>query len=144
MATKFCVFKADHENWHPTEITYYTAHTQLIVGTYDDNLLLSFTAPGDVTPPSVIANSSTSLQVTWKEPTTPNGIIISYSLFNVTTGGDTDTLLTISSVPRSFYVDGLEPFTEYGFIVEVCTVAGCTESGVGSGRTGESGMIRVT
>ena len=37
-------------------------------------------------------------------------------------------------------MDGLEPFTEYGFIVEVCTAAGCTESEVGSGRTGESGM----
>ena len=37
-------------------------------------------------------------------------------------------------------MSGLEPFTEYGFIVEVCTTAGCTRSGVGSGLTGDSGM----
>ena len=105
---------------------------------------LSFTAPGDVAPPSVTANSSTSLQVTWTEPTTPNGIIVSYSLFNTTTDDNTDMLLTSSSVPGSFLVDGLEPFTEYGFVVEVCTAAGCTESEVGSGRTGESGMIMIS
>ena len=86
------------------------------------------------------ATTSSSLEVSWTEPATPNGIIISYSLYNTTSGGDLDTLLTNSSSPGSFVVAGLESYTEYGFIVEVCTSAGCTLSEEGRGFTGESGM----
>lgn len=101
------------------------------------------TAPSDVVPPSVAALSSTSLQVTWTEPITPNGNIVRYSLFNVSAGGSAGTLLTNSPLPGSHAVDGLEPYTEYGFIVEVCTTAGCTDSAVGSGFTEESGKLVV-
>jgi hypothetical protein len=100
---------------------------------------LSFPAPSGVYPPEVRAVSSTSLQVNWTEPASPNGIITNYSIFNTTTGGDRDSLLTSSSSPGSLVLSGLEPFTEYGFLVEVCTVAGCSTSEVQTGRTGESG-----
>ena len=102
-------------------------------------LLYLLTAPDGVDPPMITAASATSLQVTWTEPTTPNGRIITYSIFNATAAGTADVLLTNSSLPGSFIVAGLEPYTEYDFIVEACTIAGCTASGVGSGLTGESG-----
>lgn len=98
--------------------------------------MLSSTAPSGVNPPSVTALSSNSLEVTWTEPTTPNGIVVNYTLFSTS---DDDVFLTDSSSPGSFVVDGLDPFTEYGFVVETCTNAGCTDSPEGTGFTGESG-----
>lgn len=92
-------------------------------------------------PPEVTAVSSTSLQVDWTEPATPNGVITIYSIFNTTGEGDVDSLLTNSLSPGSIILSGLEPFTEYGFVVRVCTDAGCNTSEVGSGRTGESGKL---
>ena len=86
-----------------------------------------------------MALSSTSVQVSWIEPTTPNGNIIRYSLYSVSAGSY--VLLTNATSPESLVVDGLEPYTEYGFIVEVCTIVGCTESAVGTGFTDESGEL---
>ena len=97
------------------------------------------TAPSGVYAPEVQALSSSSIQVTWREPATPNGVIISYSIFNTTAEGEQDSLLMTSPFPGSLFLHGLTPFTEYGFAVEVCTAAGCTVSGVGRGFTGESG-----
>ena len=97
------------------------------------------TAPSGLYPPEVTAVSSTSLQVNWTEPATPNGVIANYSIFDTTSDGDRDSLLTTSASPGSLILSGLEPFTEYGFVVEVCTAAGCSISREGSGRTGESG-----
>jgi usherin len=96
-------------------------------------------APTGVDPPGVSAVSSTSLEVTWTEPATANGVITNYSLFSITSGGDAESFLTSSPSPSSFIVTGLEPFTEYSFVVEVCTAAGCTRSNMGKGFTGESG-----
>lgn len=97
------------------------------------------TGPSGLYPPEVTAVSSTSLNVTWREPQTPNGVITNYSIFDTTTSGDLDSLLTFSSSPAYLIVDGLDPFTEYGFVVEVCTAVGCNDSQVGTGQTGESG-----
>lgn len=77
--------------------------------------------------------------MSWTEPNTPNGIITEYILYSVSNGST--TFLTNSSSPGTFVVSDLQPFTEYSFLVEVCTVAGCTESAVGSGFTEESGEL---
>lgn len=79
----------------------------------------------------------------WTEPTTPNGIVISYTLFSARDGGHAAAFLTNSSLPGSFVVDGLDPYTEYGFVVEACTNAGCTNSSEGTGFTGESGKFLI-
>ena len=106
-------------------------------------VFLSLPAPSGVYPPQVTAVSSTSLQVNWTEPATPNGVITNYSIFTTTAEGNRDSLLTSSSFPGFHVLGGLEPFTEYGFLVEVCTVAGCNMSDVQIGRTGESGKPLV-
>ena len=48
-------------------------------------------------------------------------------------------LLLSSSEIGSFVVDDLQPFTEYGFLVEACTAEGCGASGTATGFTAESG-----
>ena len=67
----------------------------------------------------------------------PNGVITEYILYSVSSGSS--SFLTNSSSPGAFVVNDLQPFTEYSFLVEACTIAGCTESAVGTGFTEESG-----
>ena len=52
------------------------------------------------------------------------------------------TLLLSSGETGSFVVDDLRPFTEYGFLVEACTAAGCGESSTETAFTAESGGFR--
>ena len=51
-------------------------------------------------------------------------------------------LLLISSDVGSHVVEGLQPFTEYGFLVEACTAVGCNESDTATAFTLESGKFR--
>ncbi len=55
------------------------------------------------------------------------------------TEGQTRIPLLLSSSTGSHTVEGLEPFTEYFFLVEACTAVGCAESDVASTFTLESG-----
>ena len=105
------------------------------------HLFFSSAAPSGVDRPTVVVLSSSSLEVSWTEPANPNGVIVIYSLYSSTPDSDVDVLLTNSSLPGSSVVAGLEPFTEYGFIVVACTSAGCNQSEVGSGFTGENGKF---
>lgn len=57
----------------------------------------------------------------------------------VTLGSQTRLPLLFASDPGSHIVEGLEPFTEYYFLVEACTVIGCAESDTASAFTLESG-----
>lgn len=58
--------------------------------------------PEGVQPPAVMALSSSSLQLTWSEPTHPSGIIQQYHL-NETGGG---TIFTHNGGPKAYTVTG--------------------------------------
>ncbi len=57
----------------------------------------------------------------------------------VESGSQTRILLLLSSDTGSHTVEGLDPFTEYHFLVEACTEVNCTASELATVRTLESG-----
>ena len=89
------------------------------VGTTDE------APPTLVEPPTVTVVSATEIQISWKEPEELNGVLIGYNLYrNIV---PFNPLLTLD--PHTSYTDSnLEPFTEYTYVVEACTNAGCTFS----------------
>uniref|UniRef100_A0A672FK37 Usher syndrome 2A (autosomal recessive, mild) n=1 Tax=Salarias fasciatus TaxID=181472 RepID=A0A672FK37_SALFA len=80
--------------------------------------------PEDVQPPVVTAVSPFSLHTSWSEPTHPHGIIQRY-LLNQTGVG---TIFTVTDGARNYTVTGLQPFTEYTFVLVACTAVGCGSS----------------
>ncbi|KYO43601.1 usherin isoform J [Alligator mississippiensis] len=62
-----------------------------------------------------------ALLLKWSEPSTPNGVLKNYNIFN-------DENLEYSGLSRQFLFRRLEPFTLYTLALEACTVAGCTRS----------------
>ncbi|KAM4744035.1 usherin isoform 2-T2 [Anableps anableps] len=87
--------------------------------------------PEDVKPPVVIAVSSTSLQVSWSVPSRPNGVIQRYHLNQTGVG----TIFTHSGELKNYTVIGLQPYTDYSFVLVACTTVGCAASEPSSGRT---------
>ncbi|CAL9701681.1 unnamed protein product [Knipowitschia caucasica] len=87
--------------------------------------------PEGVHPPVVSALSSTSLLVTWTQPSHPNGPIQHYYLNQTNVG----TILTHTEGPRNYTVPGLQPYTEYTFVLVACTAVGCGASSPSTGRT---------
>jgi usherin len=92
--------------------------------------------------PVLSAVSSSEVQIDWNIPLSPNGIIISYTIYRITVGGGEMLVASLSEV-GSYTVGGLEPFTEYVFLVEACTSVGCNRSDVNSIVTLESGESLV-
>ena len=85
--------------------------------------------------PTLIALSSSTIQVIFQPPLTPNGILTSYSLTRTTSSLSPSTTLNlnISALPRlngSYIYDDalLSPFTNYAYYLTVCTDAGCSDS----------------
>ena len=97
-----------------------------------------FTVPEEVLVPVLSAVSSSEIQINWSIPQFPNGMIISYSLYRITGGGGEMLVASFGEV-GNYTVGGLEPFTEYVFLVEACTSVGCNRSDVNSVITLESG-----
>uniref|UniRef100_A0A3Q4AAY9 Uncharacterized protein n=1 Tax=Mola mola TaxID=94237 RepID=A0A3Q4AAY9_MOLML len=87
--------------------------------------------PEGVQPPAVTALSPSSLHVSWSEPTRPSGIIQQYRLNQTGVG----TIFTHNYGPRNFTVTGLQPYTDYSFVLMACTAAGCGASLPFTGRT---------
>lgn len=71
--------------------------------------------------PLVVGVGSRELTVTWPQPTTPNGIIVLYSLY-------TNGTVVFSGAGNVTIVSGLLPFAEYTFTLEACTAIGCANS----------------
>ncbi|XP_047436500.1 usherin [Mugil cephalus] len=90
--------------------------------------------PEDVQPPVVTAASSSSLNVSWSEPTRHNGAVQRYHLNQTGVG----TIFTLTDGPRNYTVAGLQPYTNYSFVLVACTAAGCGASLPSSGRTLEA------
>ncbi|XP_064622303.1 usherin-like [Lineus longissimus] len=79
--------------------------------------------PGSFDPPMVRNVAQRQLDLTWEHPLKPNGVILHYKIYvndkvNEQVPGNT-TVKTIA---------GLTPYTEYKFIIEGCTSAGCTKT----------------
>ncbi|XP_051795531.1 usherin [Acanthochromis polyacanthus] len=87
--------------------------------------------PEDVKPPVVTAVSSSSLHVSWSEPTRPNGVIQRYHLNQTGVG----TIFTQADGPRNYTLTGLQPYTDYSFVLVACTAVGCGASLPSTGRT---------
>lgn len=115
--------------------------TNVVVTSTSHCLLFTYTlaVPEDVAAPLLVAVSSTAVRVTWTEPSTPNGIILLYRVFTVSLVTGEQQLLLLSGSVEQVLVEELQPYTEYGFIVEACTTVGCNASQVASIFTLESG-----
>ncbi|KAM9860567.1 LOW QUALITY PROTEIN: usherin [Aulostomus maculatus] len=87
--------------------------------------------PEGVQSPAVAAWSPYSLLVSWIEPTHPNGRVQRYHLNQTGVG----TIFTHTGGPRNYTVTGLQPFTEYSFLLVACTAVGCGASSRSAGRT---------
>ncbi|XP_059204973.1 usherin [Centropristis striata] len=87
--------------------------------------------PEGLQPPVLTALNPSSLHVSWSEPIHPNGIIQRYHLNQTGVG----TIFTHIDGPRNYTVTGLQPYTDYSFVLVACTAAGCGASLPSTGRT---------
>uniref|UniRef100_A0A1A7W9R6 Usher syndrome 2A (Autosomal recessive, mild) n=3 Tax=Nothobranchiidae TaxID=405002 RepID=A0A1A7W9R6_9TELE len=79
----------------------------------------------------VKAVSPFSLNVSWSEPSHQNGVIQWYQLNQTGVG----TIFTHTGGPKRYTVTGLQPFTDYRFVLVACTSVGCGASESSTGRT---------
>jgi len=77
--------------------------------------------PDGVTAPIATIIDPTSLNITWLEPTRPNGIINQYILLQ-------DGSPIFTGLSLSFVATGLQPFTQYSYSIMACTVRNCSSS----------------
>jgi usherin len=93
---------------------------------------------GLVAPVLTVINASV-IQVAWLPPSQPNGAIVRYQLFR--TGGGSQNMSAFSTpdpMVRSYSDVSLTPFTSYTYIVQACTLAGCSLSPPGVSTTAEA------
>ncbi|XP_075319241.1 usherin [Odontesthes bonariensis] len=90
--------------------------------------------PEDVQPPVITAESPSSLHLSWSEPSRQNGIIQRYHLNQTGVG----TIFTHTGGPRNYTVAGLQPYTNYSFVLVACSAVGCGASEPSKGRTLEA------
>uniref|UniRef100_A0A3B5QN66 Usherin n=1 Tax=Xiphophorus maculatus TaxID=8083 RepID=A0A3B5QN66_XIPMA len=103
-------------------------------GCTDSTKVVAVTAQGvpeDVKPPVVKAISSSSLHVSWSAPSRPKGVIQRYHLNQTGVG----TVFTHTGGLRNYTVIGLQPYTDYSFVLVACTTVGCAASEPSTGRT---------
>ncbi|KAI8479142.1 Usher syndrome 2A (autosomal recessive, mild), partial [Branchiostoma belcheri] len=112
------------------------AYTSVGYGEREDATLQM--APAQVQPPAIMAVSSTRLNITWRDPGQPNGIIREYRL-NLVNETSQTVLYTQMDMedPKQYLHTGLDPYTEYSYSLTACTAAGCTNSDPAVGRTGQ-------
>ncbi|XP_071790086.1 usherin-like isoform X2 [Asterias amurensis] len=77
-------------------------------------------SPGGFLAPSIYILSPSALQVSWQEPSQPNGDILRYSVYL-----DDVVMATLPSSTFSHILPNLQPYTIYAIQVEVCTVYDC-------------------
>ncbi|NXO10183.1 USH2A protein, partial [Oriolus oriolus] len=105
-----------------------------VAGCTDSSKVVAVTiqgVPESVQPPEVSALNSTALHLSWIAPKKPNGIIREYQISQVGRG-----LIYIDAAGRMQHtVSGLQPYTNYSFVLIACTSAGCASSQPFSGQT---------
>ncbi|XP_073409429.1 usherin [Dendrobates tinctorius] len=74
--------------------------------------------PEGIGPLNIRSHSPGTLHVSWLKPQHPNGVITSYGLYM-------DGILMQNSSRRSYFVDGLSPWSKHSFRLQACTAKGC-------------------
>lgn len=93
-------------------------------------------APADVNPPILLPVNFSAINVSWVEPSKPNGQIIRYNVSRVI-----NSTFKVQLTPNnkglsmSLVIGGLAPYTNYTFEVIACTRVGCTASPLASTLT---------
>ncbi|XP_045063342.1 usherin [Coregonus clupeaformis] len=105
-------------------------------GCIDSSQVLAVTVQGvpeEVGSPIVTALGPGSLRLSWAPPSKANGIIRLYHI-NMTGTGTIHTH-TPSDGPLNYTVTGLQPHSDYSFVLVACTAVGCGASQPSTGRT---------
>lgn len=89
--------------------------------------------PEGILPPALTPLSSTAIAVLWAAPSSPNGVIQQYILYQ-------DGVVVFQGLAFSFTVQDLTPFTSYSFQLSVCTTT-CGDSAVVSAQTLEAAPL---
>uniref|UniRef100_A0A8B9DD56 Usherin n=1 Tax=Anser cygnoides TaxID=8845 RepID=A0A8B9DD56_ANSCY len=108
-----------------------------VAGCTDSSKVVAVTVQGvpeSVQPPDVSALNSTALHLSWIAPKKPNGIIREYQISQVGKG----LIYTDTGSKMQHTLSGLQPYTNYSFILTACTSAGCASSQPLSGQTLQS------
>ncbi|XP_077967518.1 usherin-like isoform X1 [Styela clava] len=129
-----------------TTYTYYvTAYNKR--GSVKSDIVTEMTdpaAPAGLQPPVLKSVSSSSIHAVWEAPTSPNGIIVNYTLYVRHANNKNDK--KIIKLPGNIYehtVRGLLFYEDYSFWLQSCTQLGCvmsertqqkTKEGVPSGQ----------
>uniref|UniRef100_A0A8D0L665 Usherin n=1 Tax=Sphenodon punctatus TaxID=8508 RepID=A0A8D0L665_SPHPU len=125
---------ADTGGIQPYQEYSYQLRTCTVAGCTDSNKVVAVTvqgAPESVQPPAVTALSSTALHLSWAVPRKPNGIIREYQISQNGKG----LIYTDTAGRMQHTVSGLQPHTNYSFMLTACTSAGCSSSRPFSGQT---------
>ncbi|NXU70580.1 USH2A protein, partial [Oreotrochilus melanogaster] len=105
-----------------------------VAGCTDSSKVVAVTVQGvpeHVQPPDVSTLNSTSLHLSWIAPKKPNGIIREYQISQVGKG----LIYTDAASRMQYTLSGLQPYTNYSFVLTACTSAGCASSQPLSGQT---------
>ena len=85
-----------------------------------------------------VATNSTAIELTWRRPATPNGIILHYSLIR---DGESSTTLELTPPSMtSFTVTELNEHTEYVFTLAAVTTVGAGPSAQTMETTAQDGQ----
>ena len=93
--------------------------------------------PEGIPRPSLTAESSSEVRVSWNDPATPNGVITEYRV-------ERNGSVIRSTLDRLFIDSNLMPFTYYAYSITVCTIAGCGNGPVDTVRTMEGAPSGVS
>lgn len=93
--------------------------------------------PNGIPRPSLTAESSSRVRVSWNDPETHNGIITEYRVIR-------NGSVIRSTLDRLFVDTNLLPFTNYAYSIMACTIAGCGNGTVEIVRTLEAAPSGVS
>ncbi|XP_076156222.1 usherin [Alosa pseudoharengus] len=113
----------------------YQLHACTTAGCTDSKKVVAVTvqgAPEQVSAPLVSAVGPRALLLAWAPPDRPNGIVREYHI-NQTGAGRVHSHTGEGELQHT--VTGLEPHTDYSFVLEACTSVGCRASQPSTGRT---------
>jgi usherin len=81
-----------------------------------------------IDPPSLVVASPFLLEIYWKSPTTPNGIITTYRLFRSVNGLPASPWFTANGSVYSAVDATVQPQQQYQYLLQAATMAGATNS----------------
>jgi hypothetical protein len=104
------------------------------------------TAASEDSPDSVqvVGSSSSSVLVSWTPPSTPNGAILTYTLYISFSEGSPVTRIQSGAAATNYTVMNLEPYQLVSVMISASTAAGeGPASEPATGRARELGMFSV-